>query len=120
MAKKAAVDLVEDDEEEEHTRQCACWTCEEEILLCQCWVETSENDEIGADRSEDSLWGQVMQDFNTSTVFGFRIRHMLTGKWSRVNGDCQKFNAIYKHLECKSGENEADHIENAKINFAAQ
>nr|GEY66577.1 hypothetical protein [Tanacetum cinerariifolium] len=38
----------------------------------------------------------------------------------QVNGDCQKFNAIYKHLECESGENEANHIETAKINFAAQ
>ncbi|GJV44988.1 hypothetical protein Tco_1429524 [Tanacetum coccineum] len=45
---------------------------------------------------------------------------MLTGKWTRTNADCQKFNAIYKHLERKSGENEADHIEAAKISFAAQ
>ncbi|GKC56959.1 hypothetical protein Tco_1084557 [Tanacetum coccineum] len=37
-----------------------------------------------------------------------------------INGDCQKFNAIYKHLEHKSGKNEADHIETAKLNFAAQ
>ncbi|GJV74412.1 hypothetical protein Tco_1505996 [Tanacetum coccineum] len=61
-----------------------------------------------------------MQDFNNSTVHGFRTRHMLKGKWSRVNGDCQKFNSIYKHLERKSEENEVDHIETAKINFAAQ
>ncbi|GJR80319.1 hypothetical protein Tco_0151104 [Tanacetum coccineum] len=38
---------------------------------------------------------------------------MLTGKWTRINSDCQKFNAIYKHLERKSGENKADHIEAA-------
>ncbi|GKA11619.1 hypothetical protein Tco_0691165 [Tanacetum coccineum] len=30
------------------------------------------------------------------------------------------FNVIYKHLERKRGENEADHIETAKINFFAQ
>ncbi|GJT71054.1 hypothetical protein Tco_1030340 [Tanacetum coccineum] len=99
MAKKATVDLDEDDDEEEQTRQCARWTREEETLLCQYWVENSENGEIGADRSEDS--------------------HMLMGKWTRVIGDCQKFNAIYKHLE-RCEENEADHIETAKINFAAQ
>nr|GEW08988.1 ribonuclease H-like domain-containing protein [Tanacetum cinerariifolium] len=45
---------------------------------------------------------------------------MLTGKWTRINGDCQKLNAIYKHLKRKSEENEADHIEAAKITFAAQ
>ncbi|GJZ65007.1 hypothetical protein Tco_0621703 [Tanacetum coccineum] len=42
---------------------------------------------------------------------------MSMGKWSRINGDCQKFNAIYKHLTRKSGENEADHIENAKDTY---
>ncbi|GKB49028.1 hypothetical protein Tco_0899781 [Tanacetum coccineum] len=61
-----------------------------------------------------------MDDFNTSSTQGYRTRHMLTGKWTRTNADCQKFNAIYKHLERKSGENEADHIEAAKITFAAQ
>ncbi|GJW27985.1 hypothetical protein Tco_0044860 [Tanacetum coccineum] len=91
MPKRSTVDLYEDDEEEDQTRQYSCWTCDEEILLCQCWVEVSENSDIGANRNDDS-----------------------------VNGDCQKFNAIYKHLERKSEENKADHIETAKINFAAQ
>ncbi|GJZ68875.1 hypothetical protein Tco_0632425 [Tanacetum coccineum] len=121
VAKRATVNLVdENDEEEEPIRQCARWSREEEILLTQCWIETSENGQIGADRSEDSFWGQIMDDFNTGTTQGYRTRHMLTGKWTRINGDCQKFNAIYKHLERKSGENEADHIEAAKITFAAQ
>ncbi|GJZ32111.1 hypothetical protein Tco_0577547 [Tanacetum coccineum] len=66
------------------------------------------------------LSGQIMQDFNNSTTQGFRTMHMLTSKWTRPNGDCQKFNAIYKHFERKSGKSEADHIETAKINFAAQ
>ncbi|GJT27374.1 hypothetical protein Tco_0907649 [Tanacetum coccineum] len=121
VAKRATVDLVdENEEEEEPIRQCACWTREEEILLTQCWIETSENGQIGADRSEDSFWGQIMDDFNTSSTQGYLTIHMLTGKWTRTNADCQKFNAIYKHLERKSGENEADHIEAAKITFAAQ
>ncbi|GJT40546.1 hypothetical protein Tco_0940411 [Tanacetum coccineum] len=80
----------------------------------------THNGQIGADRSEDSFWGQIMDDFNTGTTQGYRTRHMPTGKWTTINGDCQKFNAIYKHLERKSGENEADHIEAAKITFAAQ
>ncbi|GKA37884.1 hypothetical protein Tco_0724449 [Tanacetum coccineum] len=42
---------------------------------------------------------------------------MITRKWSRINGDCQKFNAIYKHLTRKSRENEADHIENANDTY---
>nr|GEX36369.1 hypothetical protein [Tanacetum cinerariifolium] len=61
-----------------------------------------------------------MDDFNSATTHGYRTRHMLTGKWTRINADCQKFNAIYKHLQRKSGENEANHIEAAKVTFAAQ
>ncbi|GKD68268.1 hypothetical protein Tco_1322358 [Tanacetum coccineum] len=68
MAKRATMDLAEDDEEEEHTRQCARWTRDEEILLTQCWIETSENKQIGADQTEDSFLGQIMQDFNNGTT----------------------------------------------------
>ncbi|GJT80480.1 glutathione S-transferase T3-like protein [Tanacetum coccineum] len=115
------MNLAEDEEEEEEqTHQCARWSREEEILLIELWIDTSENGQIGANRSEDSFWGQIMQDFNNASTQGYRTKNMLRGKWTRINGDCQKFNAIYKHLERKSGENEADHIEAANINFAAQ
>ncbi|GJZ26959.1 hypothetical protein Tco_0571212 [Tanacetum coccineum] len=58
----------------EPIRQCARWSREEEILLTQCWIETSENGQIGADRSEDSFWGQIMDDFNTGTTQDVRPR----------------------------------------------
>ncbi|GJZ68484.1 hypothetical protein Tco_0631724 [Tanacetum coccineum] len=120
VAKRATVNLVDEDEEkEEHIRQCARWTRDEEVLLTKCWIETSENGQIGADRTDDSFWGQIMDDFNTATTQGYRTEHMLMGKWSRINGDCQTFNAIYKHLERISGENGVDHIEAAKVTFAA-
>ncbi|GJY47232.1 hypothetical protein Tco_0436295 [Tanacetum coccineum] len=61
MAKRATVDLPEEDGEEDQTRQCSRWTRDEEILLCQCWVEVSENNDIGADQNDDSLdkWKKV-------------------------------------------------------------
>ncbi|GJS61793.1 hypothetical protein Tco_0656577 [Tanacetum coccineum] len=58
-----------------------------------------------------------MQDFNTRTRSAPRTKIMMTGKWNRINSDCQKFNAIYKHLIRKSGENEVDHIENANDTY---
>nr|GEW47671.1 hypothetical protein [Tanacetum cinerariifolium] len=61
-----------------------------------------------------------MDDFNNRTTQGHRTRYMLTGKWIRIGGDCQKFDAIYKHIQRKSRENEADHIKAAKITLAAQ
>ncbi|GJT01142.1 hypothetical protein Tco_0822311 [Tanacetum coccineum] len=58
-----------------------------------------------------------MEDFNTATKSAPCTKNMLTGKWSRINSDCQKFNAIYKHLTRKSSKNEAEHIENAKDTY---
>nr|GEZ40712.1 ribosomal protein-like [Tanacetum cinerariifolium] len=34
-----------------------------------------------------------------------------------MHGDCQRFNTIYKHLRRKSGENDADLVENAKTSY---
>ncbi|GJY39835.1 hypothetical protein Tco_0426199 [Tanacetum coccineum] len=84
MAKRATVNLADDDEEEEQTRQCARWTRDEEILLSQCWIETSENGQIGADQTEDSFWGHIMDDFNSGTTQGYRTRNMLTAKGEKV------------------------------------
>lgn len=39
------------------------------------------------------------------------------GKWKRLNGDSQKSNAIYKHLQRRSGKKDIDRLENAKTNF---
>ncbi|GKB25553.1 hypothetical protein Tco_0864954 [Tanacetum coccineum] len=35
----------------------------------------------------------------------------------RMHGDCQRFNGIYKHLNRKSGESDADLVENAKTAY---
>ncbi|GKC34941.1 hypothetical protein Tco_1047325 [Tanacetum coccineum] len=122
MAKRSTTPTVDldADEEEEKSRQMQRWTREEEILLCECWVEVPENNQIGADRSEDSFWGQNTDDFNQGTYQGTHTKNMITSKRSRINGDYQKFNAIYKHLQRKSGENKVDHINTAKSNFSAQ
>ncbi|GKD88617.1 hypothetical protein Tco_1364124 [Tanacetum coccineum] len=42
---------------------------------------------------------------------------MVTGKWTRMHSDCQRFNGIYKHLNRKSGESDADLVENAKTAY---
>nr|GEY05955.1 hypothetical protein [Tanacetum cinerariifolium] len=34
-----------------------------------------------------------------------------------MHGDCQRFNAIYKHLTRKSGESDADLVKNAKTSY---
>nr|GEW46458.1 glutathione S-transferase T3-like [Tanacetum cinerariifolium] len=58
-----------------------------------------------------------MEDFNSRTTAPSRTKNTMTGKWTRMHGDCQRFNAIYKHLTRKSGESDADLIENAKTSY---
>ncbi|GKC57355.1 hypothetical protein Tco_1084953 [Tanacetum coccineum] len=58
-----------------------------------------------------------MEDFNSRTTAPPRTKDMMTGKWTRMHGDCQMFNSIYKHLTCRSGESDADLVENAKLSY---
>ncbi|GJU84957.1 hypothetical protein Tco_0585724 [Tanacetum coccineum] len=133
MAKKSsipAVDLSADDdniEDEEDvvmtttapTQTSVRWTRDEEKLLCEVWVEVSENNDIGNDRNEECFWGQIHDDFNKSTNGVYRTKNMITGKWNRMHPDCQKFHAIYKGITRKSGENDGDVLEAAKAEYSA-
>ncbi|GJV98221.1 hypothetical protein Tco_1553473 [Tanacetum coccineum] len=59
-----------------------------------------------------------MEDFNSRTITPPRTKNMMTGKWTRMHGDCQRCNALfYKHLTRKSGESDADLVENAKTSY---
>lgn len=63
------------------------------------------------------FWNQVVDMFNNQSDGDNRNQNIVTGKWKRLNNECQKFNAIYKHLHRTSGENDSDHFKNAKIIF---
>ncbi|GKF00895.1 hypothetical protein Tco_0027818 [Tanacetum coccineum] len=58
-----------------------------------------------------------MEDFNSRTTSDPRTKNMMTGKWTRMHGDCQRFNSIYKHLTRRSGESDAYLVENAKLSY---
>lgn len=90
---------------------------EEERLLAKIWVEVSQDKDIGNDPSEEHFWNQILEMFNIRSDREPRRKNMLMGKWTRINGDCKKFNVVYKHLQRRSGENEHDQLENAKTNF---
>ncbi|GJU02043.1 hypothetical protein Tco_1112381 [Tanacetum coccineum] len=112
MAKKSsfpAVDLSADDdniEDEEDvvmttttpTQTSVRWIRDEEKLLCE---------------------EKIHDDFNKSTNGVFRTKNMITGKWNRMQPDCQKFHAIYKGITRKSGENDGDVLEAAKAEYSA-
>ncbi|GJT64403.1 hypothetical protein Tco_1015883 [Tanacetum coccineum] len=58
-----------------------------------------------------------MQDFNSRTKVSPRTKNRMKRKWTKMHGDCQRFNAIYKHLTRKSGESDADLVENVKTSY---
>ncbi|GJX64350.1 hypothetical protein Tco_0298693 [Tanacetum coccineum] len=63
-----------------------------------------------------SIWNRMFEDFSMPNTGGpVHTKNMLTGKWTRMHGDCQRFNAYYKQVNRKSGENEADLIETVKM-----
>nr|GEW26553.1 hypothetical protein [Tanacetum cinerariifolium] len=80
-------------------------------------IKHSQDANIKQDPQDDVYWNLIMHDFNSRTKAPPRTKNMMTGKWTRMHGDCQRFNAIYKHLIHKSGENDADLVENAKTSY---
>ena len=60
------------------------------------------------------FWNQVVDIFNNQFDGDNRNKNIVTGKWKRLNNECQKLNAIYKHLHRTSRENDSDHFKNAK------
>ncbi|GKA90797.1 hypothetical protein Tco_0812667 [Tanacetum coccineum] len=115
--KQPVVDLDEDNDDDDEMasrRSITRWNNNEEILLAEAWIEHSQDANIGKDQHEDVYWNLIMNDFNSRTTAPPRTKNMMTGKWTRMHGDCQRFNGIYKHLNRKSGESDVDLVENAK------
>ena len=114
------LDADDDDDLEEigHTRARKLWSKAEETLLAEAWIEVSQDEELGNDKENEFFWNEIHALFSERTTEAPRTKNMLSGKWSRMNADCQKFHAIYKHLERRSGENDHDHVENAKTSFS--
>ncbi|GJY15009.1 hypothetical protein Tco_0385431 [Tanacetum coccineum] len=114
--KQPVIELDEGDENEDmETRRLNIrWNNKEEILLADAWIEHSQDANIGKDQRDEIYWNKIFEDFHDRTTGPARTKNMLTGKWTRMHGDCQRFNAYYKQANRKSGENEADLIETVK------
>ncbi|GJY18303.1 RNA-directed DNA polymerase, eukaryota [Tanacetum coccineum] len=116
--KQPVVNLDEGDDDDMATRRVITrWNRNEEILLPETLIEHSQDANIRKDQQDDVYWNLIMEDFNSRTTAPPRTKNMMTGKLTRMHGDCQRFNAIYKHLTHKSGESDADLVENAKTSY---
>nr|GEY59025.1 retrovirus-related Pol polyprotein from transposon TNT 1-94 [Tanacetum cinerariifolium] len=85
------------------------------------WGESGskKNSEIGFNRGLDSFWKQVLKDVNVKSTVQ-RTKDMLTRKWATMNGNCQRFYAIYrrsKRVAIPTGETEDIHMALCKMAF---
>jgi hypothetical protein len=83
------LDADDDDDLEEagHTRARKLWSKEEEKILAEAWIEISQDQEMGNDKENDFFWNEIHAIFNEQTTEDPRTKNMLSGKWSRLNGD---------------------------------
>nr|GEV95248.1 translocase of chloroplast 159, chloroplastic [Tanacetum cinerariifolium] len=80
-------------------------------------IRLPQDANIRKDQQDDVYWKLIMEDFNSRTTSDPRTKNMMSGKWTRMHDDCQRFNAIYKHLTRKIGESDANLVENPKTSF---
>ncbi|GKD33175.1 hypothetical protein Tco_1248684 [Tanacetum coccineum] len=85
------------------------WAADEETLLTAFYIGVFEDNQVENDQKDESFSYKVLNEFN-KTSHHKRKRDMLMRKCATLNGNCQKFNVIYKRLKrlSKSGENEVD------------
>ncbi|GKB17380.1 hypothetical protein Tco_0851303 [Tanacetum coccineum] len=105
MAKKQA----RDKQPKEPKTDWAFWSQEEKKLLAKCFIEISEDPKNESDQARDTFWYKILTIYNQQAdELGFKTRNknMLTGKWTPMNRDVQKFNEIYNQTALLSGENE--------------
>ncbi|GJY90380.1 hypothetical protein Tco_0505576 [Tanacetum coccineum] len=85
-----------------HTR----WTHEEEKLLAETYVQISEDPRTGIDQTNKKFQGKVVSEYNDQATIQ-RTKDMITGKWTTLSRDCNKFVAIVDGHAQLSGENDS-------------
>nr|GEU44077.1 HAD-like domain-containing protein [Tanacetum cinerariifolium] len=82
------------------------WSQKEEKLLAETWIQVSEDPRLGVDQEKKTCWQKVVSEYNRHASFK-RKKDMITGKWTTLTRDCNKFAAIVAQYERLSGENES-------------
>nr|GEV14458.1 hypothetical protein [Tanacetum cinerariifolium] len=86
-------------------------------------TEISEDQKNGNDQARDTFWYKILDVYNEGAEEnGWKVqnKNMLTGKWTPMNRDVQKFNSIYDQTKLLSGKNEDDLFARVLIFFKDQ
>ncbi|GJV24578.1 hypothetical protein Tco_1377273 [Tanacetum coccineum] len=86
-----------------------CWSQDKELLLAECFIQISEDPKIGSDQKNDTFWYKIIEVYNDQAgKRGFLIhtKNMLTGKWTLINQEVDKFNLLVNETKDIYGEND--------------
>lgn len=82
------------------------WSQEEEKLLAETWIQVSEDTRLGVKQERKTFWQKVVSEYNRHASFK-RTKDMITGKWTTLTRDCNKFTGIVAQYERLSGEKDS-------------
>nr|XP_043619849.1 uncharacterized protein LOC122591659 [Erigeron canadensis] len=98
------------------------WSNKEEMALARAWLEVTEDPEEGNFQKMKIYWKKIGQIFHKILKKEpYRGPDSLSGKWSKMRLNIQKFNEIYTHLNHNppSGSNDTDIIKLAHREYKA-
>ncbi|KAE8814577.1 putative receptor protein kinase ZmPK1 [Hordeum vulgare] len=66
------------------------YTMDEDIFLCNTWLQVSRNATVGGDQNRDAYWIRMKEHFVLHNKSGIdRMERSLRSRWSTINKDCQ-------------------------------
>ncbi|KAJ9555950.1 hypothetical protein OSB04_010564 [Centaurea solstitialis] len=90
----------------------------EDIQLCRCYIDVSQNPIIGRNQSKDKFWARVNTEFHSSEIFATnpRPRRSLESRMSTIMKATKKLRGCIRQIQNRnpSGASEQDIMNDAK------
>uniref|UniRef100_A0A8I6X634 Uncharacterized protein n=1 Tax=Hordeum vulgare subsp. vulgare TaxID=112509 RepID=A0A8I6X634_HORVV len=65
---------------------------DEDVLLCNTWLQVSRDVTVEGDQSRHAYWIRMKEHFDLYNKSGIdRSERSLRSEWSTINRDCQKW-----------------------------
>ncbi|KAF0920981.1 hypothetical protein E2562_037896 [Oryza meyeriana var. granulata] len=92
-------DVVEESRTTKKSRTARHWTPDEEKRLASAWLNTSKDPIYGNDKSRDTFWGQISNEFNKNIQEHLkRDINQLKIHWGRLHKSMTEFNGFFSKV----------------------
>ncbi|KAE8786634.1 putative receptor protein kinase ZmPK1 [Hordeum vulgare] len=99
------------------------YTMDEDVLLCNTWLQVSRDATVGGDQSRYAYWIRTKEHFDLHNRSGIdRSERSLRSPWSTINRDCQRWAVALKAFDTlnPSGTNDRDRLTIAQNSFQGE